>query len=297
MDLNSFIFPAPIEDKSYEINRYKDEILYIPKMKGDKTIYIPCLIQFSKKDPNTNKFLFYYHGNAEDIFYSIGNLDLLRSTLPYHTVAIEYPGYSIYYSEKSSIAIEEDSLIVFDYFIEKIGVLKKDIVIIGRSIGSGPAVYLSSQREVGALILISPFISIQEGSSIILGIFKFLVAERFKNIERIKNVECPVLFIHGQKDSLIPYNHSIELSKNTKGPYEIILPEEMDHNNFNIYDDFLEPIISFLKRNDLILINQNSIQEITFPKDSFKTPNIIEEMKTKKQEDKMTKLIRNFIED
>ena len=292
MDLNSFIFPAPIEDRKYELVRYKDEILYIKKNIKERTVFIPCLVQFSKKNPNTNKFLFYFHGNAEDIFNSTNNLDLLRSALPYNTVAIEYPGYSIYYSEKSAEAVEEDSLLVYDYFTKIVGVSGKDIVLIGRSIGSGPAVYLSSNREVGGLVLVSPFTSIQETASVILGFFKFFVAERFKNIDRIENVTNPTLFIHGQKDNLIAYNHSIQLSKKVKGPFEIVLPEEMDHNNFNIYEDFLEPILSFLKRHDLIIVDEEN--EFSFPKDAFITPDSI--LNEGKQKDKVSQMLRNFIE-
>ncbi len=33
----------------------------------------------------------------------------------------------------------------------------------------------------------------------------YLIADRFKNIDEIKNVKCPTMFIHGKKDNLIPY--------------------------------------------------------------------------------------------
>ena len=90
MNLNSIIFPAPTEDKTNEVFRYKDELIFIPKKDSEgKLIHIPCLIQSSKRKQDSTKFLFYFHGNAEDIFNSTSNLDLLRNTLPYNTVAIE----------------------------------------------------------------------------------------------------------------------------------------------------------------------------------------------------------------
>ena len=83
MDLNSIIFPAPTEDKKYEIFRFKDELMYIPKeISNGKKIHIPCLLQQSKRKPDSNKYLLYFHGNAEDIFNSTSNLDILRSSLP-----------------------------------------------------------------------------------------------------------------------------------------------------------------------------------------------------------------------
>ncbi len=82
MNLNSIIFPAPIEDKTFELYRHKDEMIFVPKtLKNGITIHIPCLLQRRKKT-DTNKFLFYFHGNAEDIFNSIQNLEMLRNILP-----------------------------------------------------------------------------------------------------------------------------------------------------------------------------------------------------------------------
>lgn len=81
MNLNSIIFPAPTEDKTHELYRYKDELIYIPKMGENGEIsHIPCLLQETKQC--TNKYLFYFHGNAEDIFNSTNNLDILRNSIP-----------------------------------------------------------------------------------------------------------------------------------------------------------------------------------------------------------------------
>jgi acetyl esterase/lipase len=62
--------------------------------------------------------------------------------------------------------------------VKELGVNPKDIAICGRSIGTGPAVFLAANRDPGALILISPFKSIQDTAKSILGIFKFLVSDR-----------------------------------------------------------------------------------------------------------------------
>ena len=84
MDLNSIIFPAPTEDKRYELYRNKDQVIFIPKkLKNGKDFHIPCFIQPPKRRNDfSNKFLFYFHGNAEDIFNSTGNLEILRNSLP-----------------------------------------------------------------------------------------------------------------------------------------------------------------------------------------------------------------------
>ena len=83
MNLNSIIFPAPTEDKTYELYRYKGEVLFVPKKLKDGTLFhIPCLVQRSKRKADSSKYLFYFHGNAEDIFNSTSNLDMIRNSLP-----------------------------------------------------------------------------------------------------------------------------------------------------------------------------------------------------------------------
>jgi fermentation-respiration switch protein FrsA (DUF1100 family) len=143
------------------------------------------------------------------------------------------------------------------------------------------------------LILISPFKSIRETANSILGPFKFIIADRFRNIDIIEKVTCPLLLIHGQLDNLIPFTHSIELSQKTSGPYEVILPEEMDHNDFNLYDDFLEPIHSFLKRHNLL---NSATKRIEILKELYEVPEYMSDPKfTSSNKDLFSNLIRKFL--
>jgi acetyl esterase/lipase len=94
-------------------------------------------------------------------------------------IIVEYPGYSIYKSDKSADKILEDSLAVFDYFSLGLNINPENIIIFGRSIGTGPATYLSSQRKPAALILMSPFTSLRAVAENLIGnLMKFLVSER-----------------------------------------------------------------------------------------------------------------------
>ena len=68
MELNSIIFPAPTLDRVTDLTKFKNELIFIPKLK-DNVIYshIPCMIHECTKNPLSNKYLLYFHGNAEDI--------------------------------------------------------------------------------------------------------------------------------------------------------------------------------------------------------------------------------------
>ena len=78
-------------------------------------------------------------------------------------------------------------------------------MIFGRSMGSGPATFLAANYHPGALILMSPYTSIKNVVRNKIGFLSFLVAEHFDNINLMANVSCPTFIVHGQKDSLIPF--------------------------------------------------------------------------------------------
>jgi fermentation-respiration switch protein FrsA (DUF1100 family) len=94
----------------------------------------------------------------------------------------------------------EDSETIFDYLTKAIGIKEQDIILFGRSMGSGPATYLGSKKQACALLLMSPYTSIKDVAKNLLGYFAFLsviVYERFRNIDLIKNAKCPAFFLHG----------------------------------------------------------------------------------------------------
>jgi pimeloyl-ACP methyl ester carboxylesterase len=169
---------------------------------------------FPSKKEEANKLIIYFHGNAEnmDSEASIKLVRGLQMDLDVHFVLVEYPGYGMYKGKPNAPQIESNALDVFDYFKEQCN--SDQIIIIGRSMGSGPATYVAHIRNIGALVLISAFMSIKGVVKNLFGFLKLFVKERFRNIERIRSVKAPCLFIHGEDDELIPYWHSERLIQN-----------------------------------------------------------------------------------
>ena len=64
---------------------------------------------------------------------------------------------------------------------------QKDVILFGRSMGTGPASYLGSVSNPAALILLSPYTSLRDAVKSLLGVIpSMLVKDRFLNIEYIK---------------------------------------------------------------------------------------------------------------
>jgi pimeloyl-ACP methyl ester carboxylesterase len=158
------------------------------------------------------KILLFFHGNAEDIGIAYEILNEVRSALKIAVLAVEYPGYGLYNSNINADIILDDALHVYDHITKHLGVDESDVILFGRSIGSSPACYVAKNRSPGGMLLMSPFKSLKEVARDLVGWFLgSFIAERFRNIDLIKEIQCPVFIVHGQKDKLIPYHHSQDL--------------------------------------------------------------------------------------
>lgn len=121
-------------------------------------------------------------------------------------------------------------------------------MVFGRSLGSGPATYLSSHRKVGLLILFSAYRSIQEVAMDHAWIFGRLIKQCFINEEYIKKVRAPTFFVHGKMDEIIKIEHSVCLfSICPSRKKKLVTPDNMTHNKFSTHRDFLEPLLDFVE--------------------------------------------------
>jgi len=86
--------------------------------------------------------------------------------------------------------MKEDADSIYDYLTTICGVKDEDIILFGRSMGSGPTCYLASRKSCHSLLLMSPYTSIKDATKSLLGwagsMVSMIVYERFRNIDFIK---------------------------------------------------------------------------------------------------------------
>eukprot|EP00747_Dinoflagellata_sp_TGD_P169390 gnl/TRDRNA2_/TRDRNA2_198283_c0_seq1.p1 gnl/TRDRNA2_/TRDRNA2_198283_c0~~gnl/TRDRNA2_/TRDRNA2_198283_c0_seq1.p1 ORF type:complete len:425 (+),score=63.98 gnl/TRDRNA2_/TRDRNA2_198283_c0_seq1:63-1337(+) len=240
--IDRLVFPAPAATYSKEV--FPKSLCWIPwneavspeKVKDEKYAEgIPCLWLPA---PRAAGVLLFCHGNAEDLGMSYFFLKHMRDQFQMNVLAVEYPGYGLLgHVPASEAGVKEVVLTAFRFTIDELKVAYEQIILFGRSIGTGPAVYLASRFPVGGLILVAAFASIREvirsfAGSIVAKAF----VERFPNIALIGNVSCPTLFIHGEKDSLVPPTQSVALFRQCRARKLLITPPAMEHNT-NLFTD------------------------------------------------------------
>ncbi|OMJ65814.1 hypothetical protein SteCoe_37582 [Stentor coeruleus] len=282
MELNSIIFPVPVQ--SYDADEYTEELIWVPKIPD--SLSIPCfLLQYLE---GSSKVVIYFHGNAEDLGLSYEIIDMLRTVLHVHILAVEYPGYGVYCGKPTAEGILNDAECVYS-FVLGLGVKPENIFTFGRSIGSGPATFLARTRKIGCLMLMSAYTSIKEAAKHFAGkIGERLIKERFENIKHMPYITCPTFLVHGIKDTVIPYYHSQKLHELCNGPSSLFLPSGMTHNNFDYFDDLALPIVSFFNYAGIsVLPIDDSFAHLHVSWSYYKPP-LVQKIKRKKN-DKINK--------
>lgn len=196
----------------------------------------------------------YFHGNSEDLGQAHQFIKYIQLSIDAHIIVVEYPGYGVYEGTPNEQNVLNDSHRVIEFLLEVLKWKVQDIIVMGRSIGTGPACYLASMYKLGALALISPYTSLRGIiDNMPLGnLYKFFVKERFNNLDLISQVLSPTFILHGRKDDLIPCEHGEELALNCRAPTCLVIPTDMTHGRFVYSEDFLKPLENFLVSHKVI---------------------------------------------
>lgn len=180
---------------------------------------------------NANQTILFSHGNAEDLGMMYPRMKDLALVLGVNILAYEYTGYGLSIpgpttrgkcngadnEGRKSRSDRDDGCsnegpsenmtyrnieAAYRYLTEVRKIPPQQIVLYGRSLGSGPSCYLAAKtgmsgNPVGGLVLHSPFLSVYKVVADLNGLDMSLVGDLFQNERRARNVRCPTLIIHG----------------------------------------------------------------------------------------------------
>lgn len=157
--------------------------------------------------------LLFSHGNAEDLGYARPDLDRLHA-LGFAVLAYDYHGYGTSQGTPGETAAYQDIDAAYEHLTGRLGIPAQRIVAYGRSLGGGPSVDLASRRPLGGLVLESTFVSAFR----VVTRIPIVPFDRFRNLDKLKRVTCPVLIMHGTADAVVPYWHGEALFRAAREP-------------------------------------------------------------------------------
>jgi pimeloyl-ACP methyl ester carboxylesterase len=142
----------------------------------------------------------YFGGNAEDVSSS---LPQLAAAYPQRAIyAMHYRGYGGSTGAPSEHALQSDGLALFDHVQAR----HADVMVVGRSLGTGIAVRLATQRPVSRLVLVTPFDSL---TALAAPLFpwlpvRWLMLDRYDSARLAASVPVPTLILAAERDEVVP---------------------------------------------------------------------------------------------
>lgn len=198
--------------------------------------------------------ILFSHGNAEDLGMIYDWFNDLARVLRCNIMAYDYSGYGKSNGAPTENGCYADIEAAYTYLTTERHILSEQIVLYGRSLGSGPSCYLASKtasqgRSVAGVILQSPLLSAYR----VAFNFRFTMAgDKFPNIDYAPHIRCPVFIIHGTQDEVVPFWHGQDLFLAVQQPWRAkpFWVEGAGHNNIEAMlrptGAFVAKIVEFL---------------------------------------------------
>lgn len=149
----------------------------------------------------------YFGGRGEEVSWLIPEIPNISN---FSVALFNYRGSGKSTGTPSQSALYNDSLRIFEYFVKKYNFIAENIGLIGRSLGTGLAIYVAANKMVKSVILISPYdsiISIAREKYWYIPISRWLV-HHFKSIDYVPYIKVPLLTIVSDVDKTVRIERS-----------------------------------------------------------------------------------------
>ena len=181
---------------------------------------------------NPKGLVFYLHGNSGSLSTWVSAAKTYTD-YNYDCFILDYRGFGKSQGEiisqnqfYSDVEIAYDSLCK-DYE-------EQNIIIVGYSIGTGPAAMLAAKSDAKHLILLAPYYSMVDMmNNQYPFIPDYFLEYKLKTYEFIPKVKSPISIFHGDVDEIIYYGSSVKLKEHFNSKDELITLPGQKHGGMN----------------------------------------------------------------
>ena len=220
--------------------------IYKPKPRGN--IRVPTMplpahdgdVLVSIREHEGPRAIVYFGGNSEDVSASV---PLVAEAFPDTAIyALHYRGYGGSAGTPTEADLVADGLALFDTVKKR----HPDVIIIGRSLGTGVAIQVCARREPRHLVLVTPYDSIADVAQGRYPAFpaRWIVRDRYESWRVAPLIRAPTLVIAAEFDLTIPMRHTQRLLEHFPPGVArfVLLPGE--GHNFGLTPAFLAALQS-----------------------------------------------------
>ncbi|XP_052198442.1 uncharacterized protein LOC127805729 isoform X3 [Diospyros lotus] len=192
----------PPDPPTYDVYREGDGRIIFTGLSADKNVDVHLIdtkggnkiVATFWKHPYGRFTILYSHGNAADLGQMQDLFIELRAHLRVNIMSYDYSGYGASSGKPSEFNTYHDIEAVYNCLKSEYEIKQEDLILYGQSVGSGPTLHLAARlQRLRAVVLHSAILS---GIRVLYPVKMTLWFDIFKNVDKIRNVSCPVLVIH-----------------------------------------------------------------------------------------------------
>ncbi|MBV9126008.1 MAG: alpha/beta hydrolase [Planctomycetes bacterium] len=193
--------------------------------------------------------LLYCHGTYGNLSLPTNDVRPWQRELGAAVLTFDYPGYGRSEGQPSEEGCYAAAEAAFEWLTQIQQVAPEHVLLVGNSLGGGPAVELADRHPHRALVLCRTFTSIPDMAQVQCPWLpaRWLVRNHFENLAKIGRCAGPVFIVHGAADRLIPPSQGKDLFEAAPGPKEFILVEGLSHND-PLRPEVFQQLRTFLKK-------------------------------------------------
>lgn len=199
-------------------------------------------------DSQSNKpIIIYFGGNSQEVS---NMLETASSFDEWEWLLVNYRGYGQSTGTPSEKNLFDDSVQIYDYVKKTDNMNNRKIFAFGRSLGSGVAAHLASQRQINKLILATPYDSM---TNVAQKKYPFLpvsllLKNKFDSISIASSITSPTLIVAAKNDQTIPIAHAQNLAKALGNKCVFKTIDGVGHDSIMTSPLYMEYIDQFLKQ-------------------------------------------------
>ncbi len=204
-------------------------------------------------DGKTHPVLLYCHGNAANLSL-LSEVSKLFYDYGFDALLFDYRSFGDSEGSKfdlSEQALDEDAMTALNWLKSK-HIDERRIIIWGHSLGSSVAAKLATQTHPAGLILEGAFPSVYAVSrsrTPWLFIMPFMIHDPFNTEKYVAERTCPLLDIHGEKDTIIPFKLGEQVYAAAAGPKQWLPIPNMNHLDFpSLAVQYQKPIMDWVQK-------------------------------------------------
>jgi len=192
-----------------------------------------------------------FNGNAGNRAYRAPIAEMLASA-GFDVLLFDYRGYGGNPGRPSESGLLLDARAARAYLDRRYPDGERQIIYYGESLGTGIAVALAAERAPAALILRSPFTSLVDVGRAHYPFLPvgLLLRDRYDSVRTIRQIDCPLLVVAGDRDRIVPARLSRELFEAAPQQHKrFFILEGADHNDpaLALSPRIVDEILRFLR--------------------------------------------------